>query len=146
VCGVSCHSYNSFRALIIQTVIYQTIVNVNFKRIIPSQYKHNFHIKAESNKEKERDTSVTSENSDAEVKEKQQISEEILRMILLEKLFLEGKLPRKGPIVVDVGLDDEHLSEPDREKHEKLTGELKQDIKSVKDDIKDLQNALKQKC
>ncbi len=28
MCGVSCYSYNSFGALIIQTVIYQTIVRV----------------------------------------------------------------------------------------------------------------------
>jgi hypothetical protein len=33
----------------------------------------------------------------------------------------------------------------DKEKHEKLTGELKQDIKGVQDKIKDLQNTLGKK-
>jgi uncharacterized membrane protein (DUF485 family) len=66
-------------------------------------------------------------------------------MILLEKLLRQTKHPRKGPIVVEVGLDDGHLCESDKEKHEKLAGELKQDIKGVQDKVKDLQNALEQK-
>jgi uncharacterized membrane protein (DUF485 family) len=66
-------------------------------------------------------------------------------MILLEKLLRERKHPKKGSIVVEVGLGDEHLSESDKEKHEKLTGELKQDIKGMQDKVKDLQNALEQK-
>jgi septal ring factor EnvC (AmiA/AmiB activator) len=78
-------------------------------------------------------------------RKRKQIPEEILRMILLEKLLRERKHPRRRPIVVEVGLDDEHLSKPDEEKHEKLEGELKQYIKGVQDDIKDLQDALKEK-